>query len=269
MCFNEHYSVGIKCTSLNMAEADDLDIMGAHETDVRRITFQHDVITESAGKLAFAPVDLSKSGLKILVWSPTFELDAVCDAYVFTEIGSQLNPELYSTLVKNTTIDVAFQALQLLGPIEVGLAVHDNGYECLEAARVCLKGPQAANITIAATDADPLVVNRAKEISAAQNWHNVTVSNMPAEALTFPDNHFSQSISNTLVFMTANDGVDCAKKIYRTLKPGTTAAITTWATIPHDEPVENVPHALPGKDAELCSSFRSSGKSGRVIFEPS
>jgi SAM-dependent methyltransferase len=163
----------------------------------------------------------------------------------------QPSSEMYSMLVKNTTVDVASYALELLGPIEIGSAVHDNGCGCLEATRAFLKKPQASNFTIAATDADPFMVNRAKEISGAQNWQNVTVSHMPAEVLKFPDNYFSQSVSNILIFMTANDGIDCAKEIYRTLKPGGKAAVTTWAKMPHSEPVDDVHHTLRGKDAEL------------------
>lgn len=42
-------------------------IMGAHEAEVKRLTLQHEVMTESTGKLVFSPVDLSSaSGLKVL-----------------------------------------------------------------------------------------------------------------------------------------------------------------------------------------------------------
>ncbi|KAF2279254.1 S-adenosyl-L-methionine-dependent methyltransferase, partial [Westerdykella ornata] len=158
--------------------------------------------------------------------------------------------KLYSSLVKNTTTDVASYALDLLGPIESGAVVHDNGCGCLEATRALLS-KTAGDITIEATDIDPAMLARAKEIVQAEKWSTVRVHRMPAEQLSFPDSHFSHSISNILIFMTRNDGLDCAKEIFRTLKPGGKAAVTTWATMPHSKAVDDVHHALRGDEAAL------------------
>lgn len=158
---------------------------------------------------------------------------------------------LYSSLVKNTTLDVASHAFDLLGPVDPGAVVHDNGCGCLEATRALLSKTWGKDITIEATDVDPAMLERAREIAQSEKWSNVHVSSVPAEQLSFPDGHFSQSISNILIFMTRNDGLDSAKEIFRTLKPGGRAAVTTWATMPHGKAVDEVHHALRGDDAEI------------------
>jgi ubiquinone/menaquinone biosynthesis C-methylase UbiE len=54
--------------------------------------------------------------------------------------------------------------------------------------------------------------------------------------LTFPDEMFTHSFTNFAIFsLPDNEAARAASHIYRTLKPGGTAAITTWAEAPQRE----------------------------------
>jgi ubiquinone/menaquinone biosynthesis C-methylase UbiE len=61
---------------------------------------------------------------------------------------------------------------------------------------------------------------------------NVTFDVMNGQDLHFPSDHFTHSITNLgILFFT--DPAKGASEIYRTLKPGGTAIVTSWATLGH------------------------------------
>ncbi|KIW13371.1 hypothetical protein PV08_08559 [Exophiala spinifera] len=81
--------------------------------------------------------------------------------------------------------------------------------------------------TIHATDFVPAVVDVTRRKSATLGWKNVDASVMDSQALTFPDGLFDLSVTNFGIFFLPEPqrGAD---HIYRTLKPGGTAVVTSW-----------------------------------------
>ncbi|KAF2829132.1 S-adenosyl-L-methionine-dependent methyltransferase [Ophiobolus disseminans] len=61
---------------------------------------------------------------------------------------------------------------------------------------------------------------------------NISFDAVPGEALGFPDNHFTHSITNQGI-MFFKDAEKGASEIHRTLQPGGTAIVTTWKEIPY------------------------------------
>ena len=161
--------------------------------------------------------------------------------------------------MKSTTADVAQDVFHdFLSPIPDGSIIHDNGCGLSEAIRGYKQtfatpigyAYPIERMVVEATDIDPAMLKKAREYHDRNRWPVMRFSNMPAEQLSFPDDYFTHSISNFLIFMTKNDGVDCAKEIYRTLQPGGKAAITAWATMPHGKAIDDVHRALRGEGAE-------------------
>jgi ubiquinone/menaquinone biosynthesis C-methylase UbiE len=105
------------------------------------------------------------------------------------------------------------------------------------------------NARIMAVDAGPNMVQMAESKPSLAAAPNVTFGVMPGEKLDFPDSTFTHSITNLgiLFYKSAADG---ARELYRTLKPGGVAVVTSWSSIgyleaiqatqedarPHDEP---------------------------------
>jgi ubiquinone/menaquinone biosynthesis C-methylase UbiE len=85
---------------------------------------------------------------------------------------------------------------------------------------------------IFAADVVPPMVQSFKAIIATKSELQSQIKEVrleDAQSLTFPDNTFDASITNFGIFFLA-DPVAGAKQIYRTLKPGGTAALTLWKT---------------------------------------
>jgi ubiquinone/menaquinone biosynthesis C-methylase UbiE len=82
--------------------------------------------------------------------------------------------------------------------------------------------------TLHLVDAAPGMVAIARDKFEGQQPNlNIHCATMPAERLDFPDESFTHSITNLgiLFFTDADQG---AKEIFRTLKPGGTAVVTSW-----------------------------------------
>ena len=84
--------------------------------------------------------------------------------------------------------------------------------------------------------------------AASKGWaDSVKTAAMPAEALTFDDNVFSHSFTNFLL-NAVKEHENITSNIYRTIGPGGTAIITTWATVPHIPAVLAANTATRGPD---------------------
>ncbi|KAJ3540357.1 hypothetical protein NM208_g5106 [Fusarium decemcellulare] len=77
-----------------------------------------------------------------------------------------------------------------------------------------------------------------KKLAALDVSDGINTGVMPGERLLFPDEMFTHSITNLgILFFT--DGVAGARHIYRTLKPGGIAVVTSWSALGY---LENVIH---------------------------
>ncbi|KPM42457.1 hypothetical protein AK830_g4085 [Neonectria ditissima] len=127
-----------------------------------------------------------------------------------------------------------------------GAVLHDNACgTCIVSEEVLQRNP---DVTIHATDVAQgmIQLTEAKlgKVSGAQ------VAIMPAEKLTFADATFTHSITN-LGIPFFSDGPAAAREIYRTLRPGGFAVVTSWSHLGYIEdvivPVQRVvrPDATP------------------------
>jgi SAM-dependent methyltransferase len=105
------------------------------------------------------------------------------------------------------------------------------------------------SFTINATDMNPKMCEMTATVAASKGWtDNVRTGIMPAEAFTFGNDTFTYSFSNFLIFLD-NEPDKVAGSIYRTLKPGGVAIITTWAEVPYEQAILKAHTATRGPGA--------------------
>lgn len=160
------------------------------------------------------------------------------------------NADLYAEIVGDSTANVAEHFLTLLPPFASDSVIHDNGCGGGEVTAKIMATNPPPGIQIHATDFDPTMIANCDKMVASHGWP-VKTSLMPAQELSFSDNVFTHSFLNFLIFHTPNDGVDCAKEIYRTLQPGGVSVITTFSEIPHQEIIKATHRELRGPDVAL------------------
>jgi ubiquinone/menaquinone biosynthesis C-methylase UbiE len=138
---------------------------------------------------------------------------------------------VYHATGSPVTAQFAAHNLTLIPPIPSGSIIHDNASASGTVSRAILALPNApTDIKLYATDIDQIFLD---DLSAAvtQNSWPIEVSNQKSEHLSFADDFFTHSICNIGIFFTTQDGLDGAKEIYRTLKPGGTAIVNCWQHI--------------------------------------
>ena len=80
---------------------------------------------------------------------------------------------------------------------------------------------------IHAVDFSPKMIEELNKKAQAEKWQRVESAVVDAEELTFQDDEFTHSITNFGIFLFP-DPVQAAKEIYRTLRPGGVAVVTSW-----------------------------------------
>ncbi|KAH6887161.1 S-adenosyl-L-methionine-dependent methyltransferase, partial [Coprinopsis sp. MPI-PUGE-AT-0042] len=125
------------------------------------------------------------------------------------------------------TSKFAAHNLSLIPPLPQNAIVHDNACGTGVVSQLLLVNGNPQNITIHATDIDQVLLS-ALSAKAEQNGWPIQVSNQKMQALNFADEFFDLSVMNLAIFFSPNAGLDGAKEIYRTLKPGGTAVVNCW-----------------------------------------
>ncbi|KAF2787478.1 hypothetical protein K505DRAFT_223888, partial [Melanomma pulvis-pyrius CBS 109.77] len=163
------------------------------------------------------------------------------------------------------TADFAAHNLTLIPPIQAGSIIHDNTSGAGTVSRKILSNAPA-DIKIHATDIDQVFLDNLQEDATANSWP-IEVSNQRSEALSFPDNYFTHSITNIGIFFTTSAGLDGAKEIHRTLKPGGTAIVNCWGHVTWFLPMKTVHDTLrPGKPFPAPTINWSDGQQIRKIM---
>ncbi|KAJ4362301.1 hypothetical protein N0V83_010394 [Neocucurbitaria cava] len=154
---------------------------------------------------------------------------------------------VYEATGGKVTSDFAAHNLTLIPPIPSGSIIHDNACGAGTVSRLILShsSPAAPDVKIHATDIDPVFLSTLESDVAKNSWP-VEVSNQKAEALSFPDNTFTHSITNIAIFMTASAGLDAAKEIHRTLQPGGVAIVNCWEALVWLFPIKLVAESTRG-----------------------
>jgi ubiquinone/menaquinone biosynthesis C-methylase UbiE len=135
---------------------------------------------------------------------------------------------------------LAASSLEQIPAIPAGAVIHDNGCGpgAATAAIMAAVSPDvAATIKITGTDIDKDLVEAYRTRAAASSWPAVAEV-MDANALSFPDETFTHSIANAVVFnIPVNNGIDAVKEMRRTLKPGGTLIVNSIAYTCRLEPI--------------------------------
>ncbi|EHL00666.1 S-adenosyl-L-methionine-dependent methyltransferase [Glarea lozoyensis ATCC 20868] len=148
-------------------------------------------------------------------------------------------PQLYDELVGDSMEKLAQVTLAQLSPLPFGSIIHDNGCGtgAATAAIFNLSTSSKLDILIHGTDINPKALELYTSNLTTRNWP-ATATQMDSQSLTFPENTFTHSISNALLFVLPDNGIDAVKETYRTLKPGGTALFNSWFYVPTMAPLQ-------------------------------
>ncbi|KAF2706062.1 hypothetical protein K504DRAFT_460149 [Pleomassaria siparia CBS 279.74] len=176
----------------------------------------------------------------------------------------------YESTGGKVTADFASHMLTLIPPIPAGSVIHDNMSGAGTVSRKILSssdsGPPTTDIEIDATDMDQVFLDVLQADVTAQGWP-MRVSKQDANALSFPDEHFTHSLTNMGIFFTGSGGLEGAREMHRTLKPGGIAVANCWESVSWFLPVRLVHDAVrPGKPYPAPAMDWSDGKRLRGIM---
>lgn len=149
----------------------------------------------------------------------------------------------------DSSIRVVRAYLPQIPNIVPGCVIHDNGCGSgtfidvlLEAVPDLLKPTPKTNIY--ATDLMPAFVEGVKAHAESRGWSDVVqASVMPAESLSIPDGHLTHTFTN-FVIQATKDPQQSVNEVYRTLRPGGVAVMTSWAKMPHGGALERTREKL-------------------------
>ncbi|TGO45978.1 hypothetical protein BCON_0352g00040 [Botryotinia convoluta] len=158
-----------------------------------------------------------------------------------------LSPFTADAISKNISfLDIPTPKIHIKRSLNLNL-VHDNGCITGEVTKAIMEFHPPDGIIIQATDRNQYMIDSCRDFATAGNWP-VEATVMPAQSLTFPDNHFTHSFSNFFVSHLDENHDPAAKQ----------------AAMAHGEPIERAhletrgpgvpfPMAMPthwyGKDA--------------------
>lgn len=149
-------------------------------------------------------------------------------------------PENYKELAKDGAERLAAVSLEQIPAIPAGSVIHDNGCGHGSATAVIMASaaPEvAATYKITGTDISGGAVEVFCDRAETQGWPAQGLV-MDSDNLKFPDETFTHTIGNALIFVgPRNNGIDAAKEMYRTLKPGGTLVLNCFAYVPVLEPI--------------------------------
>jgi SAM-dependent methyltransferase len=142
--------------------------------------------------------------------------------------------------------------LSLIPLLPKNAVVHDNACGTGIVSRLLLADGNPQNITIHATDVDPIFIAAISSTAKEHEWP-VQVTNQKLQDLSFSNDFFDLSVTNLAIFFAPEEGT---KQIYRTLKPGGTAVVNCWgyvagvvpAQVTHEKMRPGKPFPIPGID---------------------
>ncbi|KAI1176570.1 S-adenosyl-L-methionine-dependent methyltransferase [Nemania sp. FL0916] len=139
--------------------------------------------------------------------------------------------------------------LSLIPPLKTGDVVHDNACGSGAVTESIMARNPPPGIHIHATDVNPQFVQGVSSLAKSKNWP-VTAAVMSAQALTFEDNTFTQSITS-FAFHCLGDHDEAARQVYRTLRPAGVAIATIWVFMPHVDALQHAHWQTRGRDGPM------------------
>jgi len=155
----------------------------------------------------------------------------------------QASPQLPASLkiLSGTApLQIAQACVNYLTAVTPNSVLHDNG--CGNGNVTCslLHGFDEAQYPklIHATDVSKELLDKLSTTVKENGWPVITQL-MAAESLTFPDEFFTHSITNCVIFrLSDSEAVTACHHIRRTLKKGGVAIISCWGFLPHRHALE-------------------------------
>lgn len=168
-------------------------------------------------------------------------------------------PENYKELARDGAERLAAVSLAQIPPIPAGAIIHDNGCGHGSATAVIMASASpevTASLKITGTDLYGGAVEAYCDRAASESWP-AEGHVMDADSLSFPDETFTHSIGNAMIFIgPRNNGVDAVREMYRTLKPGGTLILNCFAYVPVLEPIREASRVTrPGGILPAWNSF--------------
>lgn len=148
----------------------------------------------------------------------------------------------YERMTGGCTREVAQLLLTLEPKVDASSIVLDNACGTGIMTSEILSLFPNAKPRIFAADLAPSMIANFSNVARARGWLNdaeegLTISVMDAEDLTYPDNTFTHSYTN-LGFPFFPQAEKAAAHVYRSLKVGGTAFISTWSRLGYLRPVQ-------------------------------
>ncbi|KAH8893582.1 S-adenosyl-L-methionine-dependent methyltransferase [Thozetella sp. PMI_491] len=158
-----------------------------------------------------------------------------------TEVQQLFNDwgAMYEKSAGGCTLAVGRRVLDSMPPLDESSVVLDNACGTgLVAAEVHLRAQEAV---VHAVDVSQSMIDVARAKFVAQP--KVHCALMAGEELSFPNDTFTHSVTN-LGILFFSDPAKGASHIYRTLKPGGVAGVTSWSKLGYLEPVQQAQREL-------------------------
>jgi ubiquinone/menaquinone biosynthesis C-methylase UbiE len=175
-----------------------------------------------------------------------------------------ITPSVIAEFLGTATLDIATQFVRQLAPFAPDAVIHDNGCGWGAVTQAIMATNPPETIHIEATDVNSTVLAGLSPQAATEAWP-VSVSEMNSTALSFPDNYFSHSILSFVVLQAWRDDAKLASEIFRTLKQGGLAVVTTFEDVPTMKVFKNVHQHFRGADAEVQEMMKADGYGGQEV----
>ncbi|KAI9708133.1 MAG: hypothetical protein M1812_008120 [Candelaria pacifica] len=167
-----------------------------------------------------------------------------------------LSVDIFEEVQGEVSAQITKHTLTLIPPIPPASILHDNACGSGTVTEVVLEtlNPEADgrySILVHATDVAAQRIQVVAAKAVRYGWTDVVKpAVVPAQALTFADHTFTHSLTNFALFAIP-EADKAAAHVYRTLKPGGVAVVTTWASMPHLAAVNATHEAIRDDDAML------------------
>jgi ubiquinone/menaquinone biosynthesis C-methylase UbiE len=155
----------------------------------------------------------------------------------------------YERMLGGTTRVIARHIIAQAPPIDASSVVLDNACgNGIVIEEIYATLPPSTHPVIEAADLAPAMVDLLKANSQQRGWQHVTAQNKGGEDLDYADATFTHSFTNFGILF-FKDPVKGAEQVYRTLRPGGTALLTTWHDLGYLKPFRRAETALrPGAE---------------------
>ena len=150
----------------------------------------------------------------------------------------------YEASTGGCTREVAIYLVDILPPIDSDSVVLDNACGTgIVAQEILFKHPDTPLKITCVDNAKSMVDLAHHTVSATKSSATLSFDVIDGIDLTYPDEMFTHSITNMGIFFFP-DAAKGAAQIYRTLKPGGTAIVTSWKSVGHMSVVHEAQKAV-------------------------